>query len=66
MSDPPAAQGYQRPNKFNYPKRPGSLQKPINRAQETGEREPENEPAAAIFERIADKHRGHGKQAEQR
>jgi hypothetical protein len=54
----PAVHGDGRPNGLDRAEGPCSLQEPVDRSEHTRTRERQNEPATAIFQRVADQHRG--------
>ena len=60
----PASQGHKRPYRFDHSERPRALQEAIDRTERTRRSERQHEPMAAILQGVADKHRGHGEQAE--
>src|ERR1700730_3072162 len=63
--DAPAPQRDPCPNRLDQSERPGALQETVNRTQRAGDGKSEDEPAAAILQRIGDQHGGDGEQAEQ-
>src|SRR5882762_8479874 len=60
---PPAADRDQSPDSLDHSERPGALQEPIDRPERAGHRKAQDVPRTAVFERIEDQHRHHGKQA---
>src|ERR1700682_1114638 len=62
--DAPAPQRDHRPNRLDQPERPGALQESVNRPQRAGDRKREDEPAAAILQRVTHQHRRHREQTE--
>src|SRR5215470_19249131 len=60
----PPPQRDKRPNSLDQTKRPRALEEAIRRPECAGSGECKNIPVAAIFQRVADKHRGNGEQAE--
>jgi len=61
----PTPNSHQRPDRLDHSERPGALQKAVDRTQGAGRREPENESASAILQRIAHQHGRDGEQSEQ-
>ena len=61
----PAAQGDDRPYGFDSSKRPGTLQKAVNRPQEARNCEGKDKPAAALFQRVRDQHGGNGEESKE-
>ena len=53
------------PDRLDQPERPGALQKSVNRTERASAREGEDEPVAAILQRVSHQHRGHREQTEQ-
>jgi len=63
---PPSPRRYSRPDRLYDAERPCALQKAIDRAERAGTGERQNEPGAAVFQRVEDQHGGDGEQAEGR
>lgn len=60
----PAAEGDQGPDALDESERPRALQEAIDRREGARGGKTQNEPVAAILERVASHHDGHGKEAE--
>src|SRR5216684_1044523 len=60
----PAPQRDESPDRLDQPERPGALQKPIDRTQRAGHGKSQDEPMAALLQRVSHQHRGHREQAE--
>jgi hypothetical protein len=58
---PSATESNQRPSRFDDPERPCALQEAVSGAECARISERRDEPMASIFQRVADKHRGHDK-----
>src|ERR1700722_15080584 len=63
-SGPPTIDGDASPYRLHQAERPRALQKAVDRAQRAGRGEGENEPRAAILQRIEDQHGGDGRETE--
>jgi hypothetical protein len=63
---PPAAESYQGPDGFNESEGPCALEEAVNRAEHAGEGEGKDEPGAAIFERVGNKHGGDSEESVER
>src|SRR6267142_1919810 len=63
--DAPAPQRDTGPDRLDEPERPSALEKAINRTKRAGAGEGEDEPVAAIFQRVCHEHRSHREQTEQ-
>lgn len=61
--DPPAPHRHGSPDGFDHTERPSALKKSVRGAQRAGHSECQGKPGAAVLERIAHEHRGHGKKA---
>ena len=61
---PPSPNSHDGPYGFDNPERPGALEKSIDRSQNTAAAECKNEPGAAFFERVTDKHCSNCEKAE--
>jgi hypothetical protein len=59
----PAGEGENGPDGFDQTKGPRALKQPVDRREDTGGGEPENEDGALGFERVAEDHRGDGHEA---
>jgi hypothetical protein len=59
----PAPHGYGSPDRFDHAERPSTLKKSVHGAQRARGGECQDEPGTAILERVAQEHRGHGKEA---
>lgn len=64
FSKPPPPWGNRRPDGFNYAERPCTLNEAIHRGKRAGDGEGQYKPMAALFQGVADEHRGNCKQAE--
>jgi hypothetical protein len=61
---PPPLQSHAGPNDFHQSEWPCALKKAVGRAEHARHGETKDEPVAALFERVADQHRGDCKQTE--
>ena len=57
-------EGDEGPKSLHQPERPRTLEEAVDRRQGAGSGKAQDEPVAAILERVAGHHGGHGKQAE--
>src|ERR1035441_7250599 len=62
MPDAPAPQRDDGPDGFDQAERPGALQESVDRTERAGDGKSEDEPMAAVLQRVAHEHRGDGEQ----
>src|ERR1035438_779313 len=62
--EPPLARRHNRPDGFHDPKWPGALQEAVGGSQGARYCEGQDEPWAALFERVTDEHCGNREKAE--